>query len=492
MSQKIKGALLLVGIALAMPTIAIAEVSTSLSESQKEFLMSRPEWQVQPLDPDLSEVVYYNRLDIDGFTYYGYRYGNLMLRSDYDLSGQTLMKAGSGFMGISQGIGAVARPDGIATGVGSYAGSQGTSYGTQGYAGNYSTQIGFFGYAGDNATSIGHGAHASEPFTTAIGGFSSATAWGCVAIGDRSSCREADVFSIGDDRYQRRLINLQNALNDSDAPTFGQLKSVTSTLGGTAGFTYGVYNGWAVSLGGSSYSNVHDALVSIDGRLTTVENSSGGGSGAPGPQGPQGEPGESITGPKGDKGDPGRDGSASIAAGRNITTDTDSTGATTVSLNDSVELSEQGGLSINGGASISGTGLDAGRHRVTNVSDGRIEQGSLDAINGGQAWAMEQRFNDQWTATNNRIDALEHRFDDKLNALGAKAAAISQVNVGTSPLEVGEGEFGFAGGASSNKTAIAVGANFRVSERWSLSGAFAVGGGSSAMGAVGAHYRFRR
>lgn len=485
-------------IALLIPsTNAKAEVSTSLTESQKEFLTSRPEWADMELDPSLDDVVYYNRLDIDGFSYVGIRYGNLLYRADSDMQGQTLMKAGSGFLGIEQGMGAYARPDGIATGVGSYAGERATSYGTQGYAADNATQVGFFGYAGNDATAIGQGAYASGPMSTAIGNFSSATAFGCVAIGNGSSCREEDVLSIGDDRLKRRLINLNRGINPSDAVNVEQLNEIATLFGGGAavhqyGFTPPTYD----FMSGATYYNVADAAYDLDRRVWTLEqNPSTGGGTTPGPQGPQGEPGDSITGEKGDKGekgDPGRDGSATISAGKNITTETDSEGTTTVSLSDNVELSAQGRLAIQGGASISGSGVDAGNQRVTSVSDGRIEQGSMDAINGGQAWAMEQRFNDQWTGTNNRIDDLERRFDDKLNALGAKAAAMSQVNVGGSPLEVGEGELGIAGGASSNKTAVAVGAKFRVSERWSVSGAFAVGGGSSAMGSIGAHYKFGR
>ncbi|HFK1824851.1 TPA: YadA-like family protein [Stenotrophomonas maltophilia] len=364
-------------------------------------------------------------------------------------------------------------------------GSQSTAVGFSAYGlGASSIAVGSYSLAGDSAIAIGNMSSASETGSVAIGNMASATAR-CLALGSNSVCEEANTVSVGSADITRRLVNVSAGENDTDAVNVYQLNSLSSALGGIAGFTSGSFSGWSVPLANGTFYNVYDALVSLDGRIVSLENNPSGGTGE---QGPQGEPG-----PQGEYG------VANIEAGANIEVSSSGEGNTTVSLSDQVQLSDRGsvqvgnttlnaqGLTIQGGPSVTSNGVDAGNQRVTSVAAGRIEQGSTDAVNGGQVWDMQQDFNDRWEATNARID----RLDDRMNGLGAKSAAMAQMAAASTPLAVGEAAVTAGAGFASNRSALAVGYRVRVSERTSVSAGFAVGGGSSAMGGVGVQINLR-
>lgn len=123
-----------------------------------------------------------------------------------------------------------------------------------------------------------------------------------------------------------------------------------------------------------------------------------------------------------------------------------------------------------------------GGRRVSQVADARIEQGSTDAVNGGQIYDLRSELNDKWEATNRRFDGIEKR----LNGLGAQTAAMSMMAASGAGLPVGkvaiQAGVGFNGGAS----AMAVGYRVRTSEKVSFSAGLSFGGnGTKPMGGVG-------
>ena len=116
------------------------------------------------------------------------------------------------------------------------------------------------------------------------------------------------------------------------------------------------------------------------------------------------------------------------------------------------------------------------------MAAGRIEQGSQDAVNGGQIYDLRNELNDKWEATNRRFDGIEKR----LNGLGAQTAAMSMMAASGAGLPVGkvaiQAGVGFNGGAS----AMAVGYRVRTSEKVSFSAGLSFGGnGTKPMGGVG-------
>ncbi|MFZ7095433.1 YadA-like family protein [Luteimonas dalianensis] len=336
-----------------------------------------------------------------------------------------------------------------------------------------------------------------------------ATADDCVAFGSYSECDESDEFSVGGAAIQRRVVNMGDGRDANDAVNVGQVAPIADSFGGGAGFANGQFV--APNYGfrdGTNHSNVGSAVDNLDARVWNLENNSGGGGQGPeGPQGIQGADGRSAyevavaNGFEGNEqkwleslqGRDGRDGTgggSDVAAGRNVEVEDNADGTRSVHLSDMVELSENGGVRIEGGPSMTRQGIDAGNQRVTGVAAGRIERGSTDAVNGGQLWDMERRFDDRWTEVNNRLQ----RTDERIDILGAQSAALTMMAAAGSPhgLQVGEVAFNVAPGFYGNKAALAVGYSSRLSERVSVSAGLSVASGGRAMGGVGFSFRLGR
>lgn len=344
----------------------------------------------------------------------------------------------------------------------------------------------------DGGTSIGFGnrvtyaSNAGSAGGIALGNYTVVEA-ACVSIGYASSCNEDRTVSFGQTgtNLLSRLTGVAGGQAMDDAVNLAQLSAVTQSLGGTAGFTNGVYNGWSVNLGGSTYGNVHDALVGLDGRLTAVENKPNGGAGTPGPKGDKGDPGvpgtpgrdgvDGVAGPKGDKGDKGDRGETGLA-GRDGKDGIDgSTDPLAVKYDDESK-------SIATLQSASG-----GSTRVSGVASGRIAQGSTDAVNGGQLWDMENRWNDRWEDTNRRIS----QQDKRINSLGAQSMAMSQMAMSSQNLPIGKVSINVGAGFYRSEQAIAVGFSTQYNERIRFNGGLTGGsGGAGFGGGVGASFVF--
>lgn len=341
--------------------------------------------------------------------------------------------------------------------------------------------------SGLNAIAVGSYSGATGEAGVALGVSAQAYGNDCVALGSNSECREARTVSVGFSdpvsgvSLQRRITNVANGQANNEAATVGQLRGAASAIGGGS---YVDFNGNYIAptlylSSGNTYTDLSNAIYELDGRLWNLENAAPVEPGEPSAPAPQ---------------------PTAVVAGRNIQTSTDDQGNTTVSLSDNVQLSDQGsvqvggttvngqGLTIQGGPSVTTQGVDAGNRRVTSVADGEISSTSTDAVNGRQLYQAQQDWDDRWEATNARID----RLDDRMNALGAKSAAMAQMAAASTPLAVGEAAVTAGAGFSSNRSALAVGYRLRVSERTSLSAGFAVGGGSSAMGGVGVQINLGR
>lgn len=362
----------------------------------------------------------------------------------------------------------------------------------------------------DGGTSIGFGnrvtyaSNAGSPGGIALGNYTVVEAV-CVSIGYGSACNENRTVSFGQSGTSllSRLTGVAAGQAIDDAVNLGQLSAVSQSLGGTAGFTNGVYNGWSVSLGGSSYGNVHDALVSLDGRLTTVENNPGGGTSTPGPAGPPGRDG--VDGKDG-IGTNGRDGVDGLNG-------LDGRSAYEVAVADGFEGSQQEWLeSLHGRDGVDGKdGIDGatdplavkyddeskstatlqsasgGSTRLSGVAPGRIAQGSTDAVNGGQLWDMENRWNDRWENTNRRIS----QQDKRINGLGAQSMAMSQMAMSSQYLPVGKVSFNMGVGFYGPAAAVALGGSAQVTERIRVTGGITAGsGGTSVGGGFGASITF--
>ena len=124
--------------------------------------------------------------------------------------------------------------------------------------------------------------------------------------------------------------------------------------------------------------------------------------------------------------------------------------------------------------SIADGNVNMGGNTVSGVDDGRVAQGSTDAVNGGQLWQRDQAINSLGGAVN--------KLDSRVNRVGAGAAALATLH----PLDFDpDDKWDFAAGYGNYKdaSAVAVGAYYRPNEdtMFSIGGSF--GGGENMVNA---------
>ncbi|WP_175872567.1 YadA-like family protein [Burkholderia sp. BCC0397] len=141
--------------------------------------------------------------------------------------GQGSLASGENASAVGQGAVASGN-NGSAIGQGSVAsGENGSALGQGAVAsGENGTALGQGSAAsGSNGTAVGQGAVASGENSTSLGQGASATGNGSVAIGQGSVATEANTVSFGNgtEEGNRRLVNIADGINASDAATKGQL-----------------------------------------------------------------------------------------------------------------------------------------------------------------------------------------------------------------------------------------------------------------------------
>ena len=126
-------------------------------------------------------------------------------------------------------------------------------------------------------------------------------------------------------------------------------------------------------------------------------------------------------------------------------------------------------------------GIDAGDHKITNVSDGEISSDSKDAVNGSQLYATNQKI-DNITQNVNNISNRVNKLDGRINKVGAGAAALAALH----PLDFDPDEkltFSAGIGNYRGETAGAIGAFYRPDEKVMFSIGGTVGNGENMVNA---------
>ena len=330
-------------------------------------------------------------------------------------------------------------------------------------------------YVGANAgvISIGSDSRTDAENAIAFGTLSRVTARDAVALGTGSVADQENTVSVGsatDDSYEawapdgltkttlttkantRRVVNMAAGQGDTDAANVGQLRQTTAALGGGAAVQEdGSVKGPTYSVGGSTYSNVGDALAAVNAVAATGS-----------PLGIvyddatkakvsfQGQGGTTLANVKAGIADTDAvnvsqlkasglvdaDGNAVAAvayddASRNSVTLGGKEAASPVRLRnvadaqtdtDAVNLKQlrNAGLVDGEGATLDAVVYDGDSSKgrvtfggangtvLTNVADGRIATGSRDAVNGGQVAALRDSFNSSINGLNSRVTTLEN------------------------------------------------------------------------------------
>lgn len=165
-----------------------------------------------------------------------------------------------------------------------------------------------------------------------------------------------------------------------------------------------------------------------------------------------------------------------VEAGNNITvtesTNTDGGKKCTVGMAKDITVDS---VKVGDETYVSNAGLNANGKTITNVKDGNVEEGSKDAVNGGQLYATNQLVKENASNISllgNSINKLDNRVDK----VGAGAAALAALH----PLDFDpEDKWDFAAGYGnySGASAVALGAYYRPNEdtMFSVGGSFGNG-----------------
>ncbi|MXN78154.1 adhesin [Burkholderia sp. 4701] len=124
----------------------------------------------------------------------------------------------------------------------------------------------------DRSSAFGVSSNVTANRGVALGADSTVSAHGAVALGQGSVADLANTVSIGVAGGERQLVNLRAGTRDTDAVNLSQLKPVVGALGGEAGVNAdGSIRGPNYTIGGQTFNNVGSALTNLDGRVATVE-----------------------------------------------------------------------------------------------------------------------------------------------------------------------------------------------------------------------------
>jgi trimeric autotransporter adhesin len=313
-------------------------------------------------------------------------------------------------------------------------------------AGNASADY-FSTASADNTLILGSNSSASAENSTVLGAASLAsnTATNSVVIGNNITATRADTVFLGNGTTAWQIANMSAGTALNDAVNISQLLPVVDALGGGASFnpTDGTITAPSYSAQGSTDLNIGQAFTTLDTAssnnaadiATLTEQFTGGGLGLV----QQAAAGNLTVGAGNDgttvdfTGTAGTRTLTGVSAGVLTTTSTDAVNGsqlndTTLLLNARTDLMDSIENSITGITSQLDTiqaginnvvayddasngqitlGGGANGTRITNVADGAIETGSMDAINGGQLASMRDSFQNLIGGLDDQVGAIE-------------------------------------------------------------------------------------
>lgn len=193
----------------------------------------------------------------------------------------------------------------------------------------------------------------------------------------------------GIDAGKEKITNVAEGTADSDAVNYGQLKKVAESAA-TAN------QGWILTTGDNTDNSPHivkpNSKVNIkgDGNITVTHN----------------------------------EGDVKVALNKNLDLTKDGSveiGSTTLNkdglaVGTNVKVTDQGLTA--GDVSVTTGGINAGNKQITNVADGKIEENSKDAVNGGQLHKVKTDLETAVTAAKTEVEAGENVTVDTKTGAG--------------------------------------------------------------------------
>ncbi|WP_338989761.1 YadA-like family protein [Fusobacterium animalis] len=322
-----------------------------------------------------------------------------------------------------------------------------------------------------------------------------------VALGNNSTVSSSNEVSVGSATQKRKITNVADGTNDSDAATVGQVKNLKNDVNNVKNDVNDLKNdmtnvkGKVSALGANMAGKVDtDASNLTDANVTkwreklkiangTVNSATGTGSTGLGVDNTvTGEYSTAVgyknkvTGNKsGAFGDPnlvtgngsyafGNDntvkGDNNFVFGNNVTIDE--------GIQNSVALGNNSTVSSSNEVSVGSKGKE---RKITNVADGEVSANSTDAVNGRQLYNAMQNSNENLkNEVNEKIDDVK----DEVNHVGSLSAALA----GLHPMQYdpkAPTQVMAALGNYKNKQSVAVGLSYYFNDRFMMSAGVAIG-----------------
>ncbi|WP_244135104.1 YadA family autotransporter adhesin [Burkholderia sp. BCC0322] len=309
---------------------------------------------------------------------------------------------------------------------------------------------------GDRSSAFGVSSNVNANRGLALGADTKVTAHGAVALGQGSVADRTNTVSIGNTGSERQLVNLRAGTRDTDATNLSQLKPVVDALGGDAAVSAdGTVRGPNYTIDGKSFNNIGNALTNLDGRVTTIDGrvstvetdvksirTDVDDLGAQLDNGTTGlvrqDPASLAISIGADKGGTsvsvaGANGTRTLTGLSNGTGDTD---AVTVAQLKAAGLIDPNGKPL--GAIVyddltldSATLGGVGGTLLDNVKGGAIAAGSMQAVNGGQLFAMEQKLQSSVDSLNSRLTNVEQNGTGANPSTGEHGNQLAQLGDGS-------------------------------------------------------------
>lgn len=352
---------------------------------------------------------------------------------------------------------------------------------------------------GGNSSALGVENIASGINSTAIGYSSVASADDSTAIGSNSVADRENTLSVGAAGFERQIVNVANASEDTDAVNLSQLYPLANALGGGASYMGGLFTAPTYLIQSNNYNNVGSAFSAVDTALTDINQRISNAGGIQGERGlsayevavsngfagTEGDWLQSLNGAQGPAGPTGPEGPAG-GGPRSVTYDSDTRDVLTMAGADGTRIANVADA-VEATDAVNLGQMETGDAETLSAANEYTDNTATVTLTSANAYT-DQRFaeitglSDSFESFRNETDRRFQQQDRRIDKLSAMSGAYAGMAMNTSGL-AGRNRVGVGVGAQGGEQALAVGYQRAIGNRASVSIAGAFSGDEKSVSA---------
>jgi autotransporter adhesin len=334
---------------------------------------------------------------------------------------------------------------------------------------------------GGNSSALGVENIASGINSTAIGYSSVASADDSTAIGSNSVADRENTLSVGAAGFERQIVNVANASEDTDAVNLSQLYPFATALGGGASYIGGIFTAPTYVIQSNNFNDIGSAFSAVDSELTDINQRISNAGGIQGERGlsayevavsngfagTEGDWLQSLNGAQGPAGPTGPEGPAG-GGPRSVTYDSDTRDVLTMAGADGTRIANVADA-VEATDAVNLGQMESGDAETLSAANEYTDNTATETLTSANAYT-DQRFaeltglSDDFEAFRGQVDQRFNQQDRRIDRQGAMSSAMLNMATSTAGIRtrnrVGVG-VGFQGG----ERALSVGYQRAVSER---------------------------